>query len=59
MAKRKVTKGDDGFFRVSGQPPQDYYTDQATADRVARQLEAADDAKAKDNSDHHADTVEE
>jgi hypothetical protein len=58
MAKRTVTKGDDGFFRVSGQPPADYYTDKQTAETVARNLEKADDEKVKDNSDHHSDTVD-
>jgi hypothetical protein len=44
MAKREVLHGKDGFFRVSGQPLETYYSDAVTAQRVAHNLEEADAA---------------
>lgn len=46
--KHTVKKGSDGFWRVSGQPETSYYTDEATAVRVAGQLDAKDVADAKE-----------
>lgn len=54
MAKRSVSKGDDGFFHVSGQAAETYYTDKETADRVGRQLDAADAEEAKARAGKHA-----
>ena len=45
---RTVTKGADGFFRVSGQPEEEYFTDEHVAQRVAHNLDAADAAETAD-----------
>jgi len=43
---RKVTKGDDGFFRIAGQPDEQYYGSEATANKVAANLDKQDAEKA-------------
>ncbi len=45
--KRTVTKGEDGFYRVSGQDPVHVYTDKTVADRVAEKLSAGDELEEK------------
>lgn len=39
---RTVIKGDDGFFRVSGQPESQYFTSAHHAQTVAENLDVAD-----------------
>jgi hypothetical protein len=48
---RTVTKGTDGFWRVSGMDEDAYFTDEHHAKRVAENLDAAD-AAAEDEASH-------
>jgi hypothetical protein len=43
---RSVTKGDDGFFRISGRPEDEYYGSEATAKKIAANLDKQDAEKA-------------
>ena len=40
---RTVTKGEDGFYRVSGAPEGEYFSDEETAKRVAANRDSADE----------------
>jgi len=44
---RTVSQGEDGFWRVSGQPTDQYYETQAQATRVAANLDAAEQPTAE------------
>jgi hypothetical protein len=47
---RTVSQGEDGFWRVSGQPTDQYYVTQALALRVAANLDASDVPSAESPS---------
>jgi ribosomal protein S9 len=48
---RTVSKGADGFFRISGRPETEYFTDEHHAQRIAANLDVAD-------AEEHADAAE-
>ena len=48
---RTATKGDDGFWRVSGTDESVYYTDEETAKRVAHHLNNADAVAAAESAE--------
>lgn len=51
-----IIKGDDGFFRVRGQPESVYYSTEEQAERAARELlEAAGDLDAVDDGEAGGD----
>lgn len=47
---RTVIKGADGFFRVSGRPESEYFTDAHHAQMVANNLDAADAAEHEEEA---------